>query len=119
MQRFEYRVIPAPKKGQKAKGKRTGDLRFANAMELLLNKMAEDGWEYDRADFLPHEERAGLTGATKTWRNLLVFRRAVEEPEDSIAEEPPVEDPEEPQASPEELGTVIPLTAREGGEKSG
>lgn len=130
MTRFEYRVIPAPTKGQKAKGLRNADARFANAMEQLLNQMAADGWEYDRAEFLPNEERAGLTGSSKTWRNILVFRRPVEDkreapvPQIDHAAEPPLSAPAPVQPEPDmakETGQVIPLTAppRDGADTKG
>ena len=82
--RYEYRVVPAPTKGQKAKGLKTGEARFANAVEALMNQMASEGWEYQRAETLPSTERAGLTSTTTLWRNLLVFRRAIEAAVDEI-----------------------------------
>ncbi len=75
MPEFEYKVVPAPTKGAKAKGVKTPEARFANAIEILMNQMASDGWEYQRADMLPSEERQGLTSSTTNWRNVLVFRR--------------------------------------------
>lgn len=78
MQRYEYKVAPAPKKGTKAKGVKTPEGRFAVTIEQLLNEMGAEGWEYQRAELLPSEERVGLTGSTTNWRNILVFRRAVE-----------------------------------------
>ncbi|MGI9370268.1 MAG: DUF4177 domain-containing protein [Ruegeria sp.] len=78
MQRYEYKVVPAPKKGSKAKGVKTPEGRFANSVQNILNEMGQDGWEYQRAELLPSEERSGLTGSTVNWRNVLVFRRAVE-----------------------------------------
>ncbi|WP_205626827.1 hypothetical protein [Pseudoponticoccus marisrubri] len=54
-----------------------------------MNDMAEHGWEYQRSDTLPSEERSGFTRRVTVWRNLLVFRRAVEEPE-AEPEAPPV-----------------------------
>lgn len=78
MQRYEYKVVPAPKKGTKAKGVKTPEGRFAVTIEQILNEMGEEGWEYQRAELLPSEERVGLTGSTTNWRNVLVFRRAVE-----------------------------------------
>ncbi len=72
---YQYRVIPAPTKGKKAKGVKTAEDRFAFAMTELLNEMAAEGWEFQRAETLPSEERKGLTGKTSTFRNLLVFRR--------------------------------------------
>lgn len=77
MQRFEYKVIPAPRRGEKAKGLKTTEARFAHALTQTMNQMAADGWEYLRADTLPAEERVGLTGRTTTFQHLLVFRRAL------------------------------------------
>lgn len=94
MQRFEYRVVPAPHRGEKARGLKTTGERFAHAMTLLLNEMAADGWEYVRADTLPCEERTGITGRSSSFQNLLTFRRlaaeamAVSMPQD-IAVAPP------------------------------
>ncbi|MBA3910276.1 MAG: DUF4177 domain-containing protein [Rhodobacter sp.] len=75
MQRFEYKVIPAPRRGEKARGVKTTEDRFALALTLLLNDLGADGWDYVRADALPCEERAGLTGTRTTFQNVLVFRR--------------------------------------------
>ena len=81
MQRYEYKVIPAPKKGQRAKGAKGSDGRFANALQTLMNVQAADGWQYLRADTLPCEERSGLTGRATVFQNVLVFSRDVAEPE--------------------------------------
>ncbi|MEX0367206.1 MAG: DUF4177 domain-containing protein [Ruegeria sp.] len=84
---WEYKVIPAPTKGQKAKGVKGGEGRFAHALELLMNDMARAGWEFQRAETLPSTERSGLTGSTTEWRNLLVFRRSVNDPLDDFEPE--------------------------------
>jgi len=76
---FEYKVVPAPAKGTKAKGVKTPQGRFAVTIEQLLNDMGADGWEFQRAELLPSEERQGLTGSTTNWRNVMVFRRPVEQ----------------------------------------
>ena len=52
----------------------------------LLNQLGQSGWEYQRAELLPSEERTGLTGSTTNWRNVLVFRRAVASGEAPLAE---------------------------------
>lgn len=75
MTQYEYKVVPAPTRGIKARGIKTPEGRFANALEELLNEMAAKGWEYQRAETLPQEERQGLTGSSSSFRNLLVFRR--------------------------------------------
>ncbi|MDU9002603.1 DUF4177 domain-containing protein [Sedimentitalea todarodis] len=79
MSRYEYKVVPAPQKGQKTKGIKTPEGRFALSVEAVLNEMAASGWEYLRAELLPSEERSGLTGSTTNWRNVLIFRRALED----------------------------------------
>ena len=72
---YEYRVIPAPVKGTKAKGAKTVEERFALTLLEAMNNMAADGWEFQRAETLPSEERSGLTGRKTVYHNLLVFRR--------------------------------------------
>ncbi len=79
MIRYEYKVVPAPARGTKAKGVKTPEGRFALSVESLLNQMGAEGWEYQRAELLPSEERTGLTGSVTKWRNVLVFRRALAE----------------------------------------
>lgn len=74
---FEYRVIPAPTRGQKVKGAKTADARFAHAIEAQLNEMAADGWQFHRAETLPSVERSGLTSTTTTYRSVLVFQRPI------------------------------------------
>lgn len=72
---FEYSVVPAPRKGVKARGVRSAEDRFANALETVMNEKGADGWEYVRTDTLPSEERQGLTGRTTVFQNMMVFRR--------------------------------------------
>lgn len=86
MTRFEYKVVPAPTSGLKAKGVKSSEARFANALETLMNELGQDGWDYVRADTLPCEERSGLTGRVTKYQNMLVFRRA----RDTGAERAPV-----------------------------
>ena len=77
MQNYEYKVVPAPTNGTKAKGVKTVEARFANTLEVLMNKMGADGWEYQRAETLPSEERSGLMSKSTSYRNVLVFRRSL------------------------------------------
>lgn len=72
---FEYKVVPAPARGVKAKGLKTPEDRFAYALETAMNDLAREGWEYVRADTLPCEQRDGLMSKTTAFQNLLVFRR--------------------------------------------
>lgn len=77
MTAYEYNVIPAPNRGEKDKDAKTPSDRYAIAFTAELNRMAQDGWEYIRADVLPSEERTGLTGRSTVYHNLLVFRRLI------------------------------------------
>lgn len=73
---FEYKVVPAPTRGRKARGVKSSADRFALALAESINAEAADGWEYLRTDTLPAEERHGLTGRTTVFQNLLIFRRS-------------------------------------------
>jgi len=75
---FEYKVVPAPMRGLKAKGIKGTPARFANALQLVMNDLGAQGWEYQRTDTLPVEERFGLTKKSTSFQNMLVFRRALE-----------------------------------------
>ena len=75
---FEYKVVPAPTRGVKAKGVKGTAARFAHALQDVMNELGAQGWEYQRTDTLPVEERQGLTGKTSSFQNMLVFRRVVE-----------------------------------------
>ncbi|WP_304616925.1 DUF4177 domain-containing protein [Paracoccus sp. (in: a-proteobacteria)] len=95
--RYEYAVIPAPTRGEKARDAKTPTDRYALALAAELNRMAADGWDYLRADVLPSEERSGLTGRSTVYHNVLVFRRLQAEP---AAAPVPVIAPE-PEPAPE------------------
>jgi uncharacterized protein DUF4177 len=89
MANYEYKVVPAPSKGLKARGVRTVEGRFANAVQCVLNAQGADGWEYLRAELLPSDERTGLASSTTNWRNVLVFRRLADQPLQSRPVQPP------------------------------
>ncbi len=76
MPTYEYKVIPAPEKAAKVKGLK-GPALFAHALETAMNELGADGWQYLRADTLPHEERAGIASKSTSYRNLLVFQREI------------------------------------------
>jgi hypothetical protein len=110
---FEYRVIPAPRRGQKGKGvgSATED-RFAHALELVMNELGAEGWDYVRSDTLPVEERQGLTGRTTVYHTMLVFRRALAAPQGAEAPLPRIERAAPaaapPLAAPLQLGQELP-----------
>jgi len=105
---YEYKVVPAPAKGAKAKGVKTPQARFASTLTTLMNEMAAEGWDYLRADTLPCEERSGLTGKTTTFQNMLVFRRAIDT---SVAELPAAPAPQHPEEIAEAVAASATLTA--------
>ncbi len=78
MKHYEYKIIPAPSKPAKIAGVKGAEARFAAGLEMAVNDMAADGWEYQRADILPSTERQGLTSTQTVYRSVLVFRRVVE-----------------------------------------
>ena len=90
---YEYKVVPAPQKGVKAKGVKTPEARFALCIEQAINDLAAEGWEYQRSDVLPSQERVGLTGSETNWRTLLVFRRAAERADAALADVPRIAPP--------------------------
>ncbi|MEP2716626.1 DUF4177 domain-containing protein [Pseudophaeobacter sp.] len=117
MQAFEYKVVPAPHKGTKAKGVKTPESRFANSIEITLNEMAAEGWEYQRAELLPSDERSGLTGSTTNWRNVLIFRRALPKelsPTEVVQLEENTTVNFDPAPLPQHEAEPVPLTATAG-----
>lgn len=78
MPAYEYKVVPAPKRGLKAKGVKGTEARFAHALSEVMNEHGAEGWEYQRTDTLPCEERQGLTGKVTLFQNMLVFRRVLD-----------------------------------------
>ncbi len=88
MTTYQYSVIPAPKRGVKAKGIKGAEAQFANALATLMNEAAVDGWEYLRAETLPAEERQGLRGRTTVYQNMLVFRKPAETEPEVLPEAP-------------------------------
>jgi hypothetical protein len=99
---YEYKVVPAPERAPKVKGLK-GPAKFAAGLENLMNEYAQDGWEYQRAESLPDEERKGLMGGREVvTRTILVFRRELYF-EDSVEESP---------ARPEPAAAPLTLSRR-------
>lgn len=117
MTQFIYKVVPAPRRGEKARGVKTTPDRFALAMTSLMNQMAAEGWEYLRADTLPCDERVGLTGLKTTFQALLVFRKPADaatdadDPPAAVAALPFVAIPPETGAAPALGAAVAPTGA--------
>lgn len=75
--RYEYKVVPAPAKPRKGPRIKGAEAKFAYSLETVMNEYAADGWEYQRADILPSEERRGFRATQTVYRTVLVFRRAL------------------------------------------
>ena len=114
---YEYRVVPAPSRGEKAKGVKGVADRFSVALMHVMNELGAEGWEYLRAETLPCEERKGLFGHRSNMQHVLVFRRPrdsapAELPETDAAAMPawaraeaePAEAAPEPAETPEQSG---------------
>ena len=116
MQVYEYKVVPAPRRGEKERGARSVPERFAVALTHAMNDLARDGWEYLRADTLPCEERVGLTGTATHFQNMLVFRRALARPAEprNIAPKaaPPMPVPEPAPVPDEDATFIMPMQAQ-------
>lgn len=115
---YEYKVVPAPKKGLKGKGIKGSEARFANALASLMNEFGAEGWEYQRSDTLPCEERSGLRGKHTTFQNVLVFRRQIAQAQSEVSEETATASPAFVASAPAETiaKTHAPLLS---GAKSG
>lgn len=77
MQKFEYKIVAAPRVAKKFKGVRGHADRFARTVEEVIGEEAVNGWEYFRADTLPSDQKGGiLRKGAETYQTLLIFRRA-------------------------------------------
>jgi len=91
MERYEYKVVPAPRTGIRVKGAKGPAAKFAAALEASMNGLASDGWEYMRAETLPADERHGLTRRkAETTQHVLVYRRLITESETADYIDPPL-----------------------------
>ncbi|WP_309665770.1 DUF4177 domain-containing protein [Tabrizicola sp.] len=111
MQRYEYHVVPAPRRGEKARGVKTIEDRFALALTTLMNELGAQGWDYVRADALPVDERAGFTGTKTTFQNMLVFRRPLKTLGEDLPERPATRifTPEVPATAPKLGPAEVPV----------
>ncbi|HHB81715.1 MAG TPA: DUF4177 domain-containing protein [Aliiroseovarius sp.] len=118
--KFEYKVIPAPKKAGKVKGLKRGEDKFAASLAAIMNEHGAEGWEYQRTDTLPVESRAGLTGHSTTFQNMMIFRRVISDLPDEahVRDEPEIAPPEPPEAAPEPMIQAPGSPEQEPGEIS-
>ena len=76
MAQYEYKVVPAPAKSVRFKGKARSDDAYALTVAKLMNDHGRDGWQYVRSDILTQRSRSWFFGGTRRNRELLVFSRA-------------------------------------------
>lgn len=76
---FEYKCVGAPERPKRQRGVRGRSDRVALAMQEIIAAEAVDGWEYQRTDLVPVEEKHGLfSRAHEVHRAVLVFRRELD-----------------------------------------
>lgn len=81
MTSYEYKTLPAPRRERRVRGQKAGADAFAAAIQAVLNDQAAAGWEFQRAESLPCDEKKGLFGRRQeVLHALLIFRRAVATP---------------------------------------
>lgn len=79
MQRYEYKAVPPPDRGEKAPGAKTADDRHAQAVVSLMNRLGRDGWDYVRTDTFTREDKVGLARRSVTvHQTLMIFRRPLD-----------------------------------------
>ena len=85
MARYEYKVVPAPKRPTRIRGVKGDEARFAFTIEEVINTSAADGWEFLRAETLPCQHGGWFRRHVDT-QTLLVFRRGKGEVVDTVPE---------------------------------
>ncbi len=96
MPAFEYKVVPAPTRGIKAKGVRGTDARFAAALMEVMNELGAEGWQYQRSDTLPCDSRSAMGKKSTQYLNMLVFAREIADDSAPAVEEAETELPDTP-----------------------
>ncbi len=72
---YEYDVVPAPTRIDRIPGLKTDGDRIACMIAQTFNAMADEGWEYVRADVIQIDNVTGISGNIPKPHTLLVFRR--------------------------------------------
>jgi len=80
MGKYEYKVLPTPRRVKRAKGVKGDPARFAHALTELMNVEAADGWEYFKSETLPMEAKPGIfKSLVESFQPVLIFRRPLED----------------------------------------
>ncbi|KIT17743.1 hypothetical protein [Jannaschia aquimarina] len=72
---IEFKVVPAPKKGEHGPNLSNDTDRMAHTLTGIFNEMAAEGWEFLRAERLPNDVGYDMTGTAAKEVTVLVFRR--------------------------------------------
>lgn len=79
MGRYEYNVIPTPRRAKRAKGFKSEPARFANVITEVINEQAASGWEYIKSETFPMEAKTSMfKSRIETFQTLMFFRREIE-----------------------------------------
>ncbi len=110
MSKFEYKVIPTPRRPKRAKGVKGEPARFANVLTDAINEIAVDGWEFYKTETLPMDAKQGLfSKRTETFQSVMVFRKVI-----SVSAVEPISAPSfSALDDAEDVGTTPPITAQE------
>lgn len=84
MSRYEFKVIPSPKRPLKLDGLQKDQDRFCATVTNVMTDMGLEGWEFVGAETLQVEHRALGIFARITQRSCLVFRREVSKLNDKV-----------------------------------
>ncbi len=123
MPRYEYKVVPAPRRPAKLRGVRGDEARFAFTIEEAINVSAAEGWEYVRSDTLPCEHRGWFSRKVEE-HSVLIFRRGRSGIEEDVPAVPSMRAASEPRLAADRssvrragfasLRAAPPLTERDG-----
>ncbi|MEM1065274.1 MAG: DUF4177 domain-containing protein [Pseudomonadota bacterium] len=75
MDRFEYKVVPAPVRVDKTTGANTLDEKFANTLQSALNAEGAEGWEFVRSETMAAEDKRMLRKSAVAEVTVLIYRR--------------------------------------------
>ncbi len=75
MDRFEYKVVPAPMRVEKAKGANTLEEKFAQTLAGALNAEGAEGWEFVRSETMAAEDKRMLRKSAVAEVTVLIYRR--------------------------------------------
>lgn len=74
MRKSEFKVVPVPARCERA-ARASGEDPYAQTLELVLNALAVEGWEFYRAETIAMRRGGLFSGRRRRTRDVLVFRR--------------------------------------------